>query len=323
MQHENALRTIRTLGDLPLERIRVAFIDAFSDYEVQINMPMEKFLGMIRTRDLDLSRSIGYFEGDTLVGFILVGCRHLMGCEYWYDGGTGIIQENRRQGIGTLMLQNLLARMKTEMVSGFVLEVLEHNAPAIALYAKHGFTIQRRLRCFRIHKQNLALGPENPLDCASLTRSDDIGLYADIHIDRYLAFPPSWQNAGESIKNSLHDYAFTALLDAKGVVGYGLIHKVSGDVPQLGVLPAWRGKKVEPLLLAQLGRQCQGDRLTLLNADEQDPLCGVLSELGFENFINQYEMSIGDGLPDFPDCQTCLAEENSHRLRESMVSSRK
>lgn len=323
MDTDHAVREIRTLGQLPLESIRIAFMDAFSDYEVRISMPMEKFQGMIRTRDLDLSRSIGYFEGDTLVGFILVGCRHLMGCEYWYDGGTGIIQENRRQGIGTLMLQNLLARMKTEMISGFVLEVLEHNAPAIALYAKHGFTIRRRLCCFSIQKQDQALRKLESLECASLSRSDDIDCYASLPIDHYLAFPPSWQNAGESIKNSLHDYAFTALLDAKGVVGYGLIHKVSGDVPQLGVLPAWRGKKVEPLLLAQLGRQCQSDRLTLLNVDEQDPLCLVLSELGFENFINQYEMSIGDGLPDFPDCQACQAQENSHRLCESMVSSRK
>lgn len=88
MDKDNVVREIRTLDQLPLERIRMAFINAFSDYEVRISMPMEKFQGMIRTRDLDLSRSIGCFEGDSLVGFILVGCRHLMGREFWYDGGN-------------------------------------------------------------------------------------------------------------------------------------------------------------------------------------------------------------------------------------------
>ena len=327
MDKDNVVREIRTLGQLPLERIRMAFINAFSDYEVRISMPMEKFQGMIRTRDLDLSRSIGCFEGDLLVGFILVGCRHLMGREFWYDGGTGIMQESRRQGIGTLMLQNLLARMQTEKVAGFLLEVLEHNAPAIALYTKHGFTIRRRLCCFRVQKQDQALSTWESMECASLSSSDDIGYYTSLSIDRYLAYPPSWQNARESIENIPQVYAFAAVLAAKKVIGYGLINKVSGDVPQLGVLPAWRGKGVEALLLAQLSRRCQSDWLTLLNVDERDQLCPVLSELGFENFVNQYEMGLAAGLSDFPDYQACPVarpvEENSHGLHESMVSSRK
>ena len=321
MDQETAVRAIRTLGSVPLERIRVAFVDAFSDYEVKISMPMEKFQGMIRTRDLDLAQSIGCFEGDSLVGFVLVGCRHRFGRTYWYDGGTGIIQESRRQGIGTLMLQDLLGRMKPQGISGFILEVLEHNAPAIALYTKHGFTIQRRLRCFRFHKQNLVPNLIQLPDYTPLTGTDDIDLYLGLPIDRYLAFPPSWQNARESVGNSLPGYAFAAVLDAQEVVGYGLVDKMSGDVPQLGVLPAWRGKGVEALLLIQLARQCQSDRLTLLNVDERDPLCLVLSGLGFENFINQYEMSFGDGISDCP--VGCPEEENSHRFSESMVSSRK
>lgn len=321
MDQDTAVREIRTLGELPLERIRMAFIDAFSDYEVKISMPMEKFQGMIRTRDLDLPQSIGCFKGYFLVGFILVGSRHRFDRTFWYDGGTGIIQESRRQGIGTLMLQNLLGRMKPQGISGFMLEVLEHNAPAIALYTKHGFTIQRRLRCFRIHKQNLAQNPFQLSDCVPLNGSDDIGFYQSLPIDRYLAYPPSWQNARESIENSLPGYAFAAVFDAQEVVGYGLVDKVYGDVPQLGVLPAWRHTGVESLLLVQLARQCQSDRLTLLNVDERDPLCLVLSGLGFENFINQYEMGFGADISDCP--VECPTQENSPRLRESMVSSRK
>jgi hypothetical protein len=49
--------------------------------------------------------------------------------------------------------------------------------------------------------------------------------------------------------------------------------------------------------------------------------------LGFENFVNQYEMGLAAGLSDFPDYQACPVarpvEENSHGLHESMVSSRK
>ena len=48
--------------------------------------------------------------------------------------------EHRRQGIADALIHALLERAALRELSFVTLEVREHNAPAIALYRKHGFS---------------------------------------------------------------------------------------------------------------------------------------------------------------------------------------
>jgi len=187
---------IRNLSDTPVEKIHEAFCDAFSEYEVKLDMPFERLVEMIKIRDLNPGFSVGCFYGELLVGFILIGYREINGQKVCYDGGTGVTKAYQRKGIGELMLKELLVRLNEKKVSRFVLEVLENNTPAIKLYEKHGFTKTRKLECFEITKNELrplpGLGFEvTVINPATLIQNEEM----------YRLFLPTWQNEIQSVLN--------------------------------------------------------------------------------------------------------------------------
>ena len=56
-----------------------------------------------------------------------------------YISNVAVAPEQRRQGIADALITELLERAALRALSFVTLEVREHNVPAIALYAKHGF----------------------------------------------------------------------------------------------------------------------------------------------------------------------------------------
>ena len=56
-----------------------------------------------------------------------------------YISNVAVAPEQRRQGIADALIAALLERATLRDLSFVTLEVREHNGPAIALYAKHGF----------------------------------------------------------------------------------------------------------------------------------------------------------------------------------------
>ncbi len=56
-----------------------------------------------------------------------------------YISNVAVDPAHRRCGIGDLLIAELLERAQIRELSFVTLEVREHNAPAIALYRKHGF----------------------------------------------------------------------------------------------------------------------------------------------------------------------------------------
>jgi ribosomal protein S18 acetylase RimI-like enzyme len=276
---------IKLLTGTPVEKIHAAFIDAFSEYEVPINMPIEKLQEMMVTRDLNPDFSVGCFEGEKLVGFILTGYRETSRQKICYDGGTGVIKAFQRKGIGEMMLKELLVLLKEKGVSRFVLEVLENNTPAINLYEKYGFAKIRKLHCFEIEKQNLRPVPDrgfgiSVFNPATILENNEI----------YSLFQPTWQNENQSVLNVKENYTFVSLACTGRVLCYGYIHKTKGDIPQIGILEEWKQWGLEAHLLNELAKQTESQKLIVLNVEENNYLGETLLKLGFSNFVNQWEM---------------------------------
>jgi ribosomal protein S18 acetylase RimI-like enzyme len=275
------------LRDTPVEVVHQAFVDAFSDYEVSIQMPLDKFMEMMRTRDLKLEYSLGWFEADRLVGFLLVGCREIDRRKCFYDGGTGIIKEYRRKGIGNELIAELIDSMKLHDISSFILEVLESNIPAIELYRKHGFVITRKYQCYNCLASEIAEINDHPYlwDC-------NIDDFLAIDPSKYIDFEPSWQNSSVSIHNSIENYEYVAIIHDSKTIAYGLVHKTRGDIPQIGVQREWRNFGVESILVGEIKKRTKSEKLACLNIEEYDYMTSKLEKIGFENFINQYEMRL-------------------------------
>ena len=272
-------------GTPPVEKIHEAFTDAFSEHEVKLDMPLEKLVEMMKTRDLNPDFSVGCFDGDLLVGFILTGYREINGQKLCYDGGTGVIKAYQRKGIGEMLLKELLLILRKKQVDRFVLEVLENNTPAIKLYEKHGFVKTRKLECFEIEKHELRTVPDrgfgisvtNP---ATLIRNEEI----------YRLYPPTWQNEIQSVLNVSENYTCISLSCSSKILGYGFIHKTKGDIPQIGILEEWKNWGLEAHLIAELAKHTKSEKIVVLNVEAENYLGETLRKLGFRNTVNQWEM---------------------------------
>lgn len=276
---------VRLLTGTLVETIHEAFIDAFSEYEVPIDMPVEKLREMMVTRDLNPDWSVGCFDGDLLVGFILTGYREKDGVKTCYDGGTGVIKAYQRKGIGEMMLKELLQLLKEKGVSRFVLEVLENNTPAINLYEKYGFAKTRKLQCFEIEKQKLRPVPDRGFGVSVVNPATVVE-----NEEKYNLFTPTWQNEIRSVLNVRENYTFVSLSCTSRVLCYGYVHKTKGDIPQIGILKEWKNWGLEAHLLAELAKQTDSDKLILSNVEEKNYLADTLVKQGFRNFVNQFEM---------------------------------
>ncbi len=275
----------KLLSNIPLDQIHRAFTDAFSHYEVPIQLSFERFAEMMKTRDLNPDYSVGCFDGDLLVGFILTGYREIDGQKVCYDGGTGVIKAYQRKGIGEMLLKELLLILSENQVSRFVLEVLENNVPAIKLYEKHGFAKTRKLECLEIEKHELRPVPDrgfgitvtNP---ATLIQKEEL----------YRLYPPTWQNDIQSVLNVSENYTCIALSCTSKILGYGFIHKTKGDIPQIGILEEWKQWGLEAHLIAELAKQTESEKLIMLNVEYNNYLSETFRKLGCRNSVNQWEM---------------------------------
>lgn len=276
---------IKSLTGIPVEKIQEAFVDAFSEYEVPIVMPLEKLKEMMVTRDLNPDWSVGCFDGEKLVGFILTGYREINEQKVCYDGGTGIIKTYQRKGIGELMLKTWIQKIKEKQIGSIVLEVLENNIPAINLYEKYGFTITRKLHCFEIEKQNLQSVPDRGFEIS-------VAIPAKIieNEDKYRLFTPTWQNANRSILNVNENCTGVTLSCSGRVLCNGYVHKTKGDIPQVGILEDWKQWGLESHLINELAKHTESNKLLVLNVEENNYLAETLLKLGFINFVNQFEM---------------------------------
>jgi len=276
---------IISLSGTSVEKIHEAFTDAFSDYEVKLDMPLPKLVEMMKTRDLNPDFSVGCFDGDLLVGFILTGYREINGQKVCYDGGTGVIKAYQRKGIGEMLLKELLLILREKQVDRFMLEVLENNTPAIKLYEKHGFAKTRKLECFEIEKHELRLVPDRGFGISVTNPATLIQ-----HEELYRLYPPTWQNEIQSVLNVSESYTFISLSCTSKILGYGFIHKTKGDIPQIGILDEWKHWGLEAHLIAELAKHTKSEKIVVLNVEAENYLGETLGKLGFRNTVNQWEM---------------------------------
>ena len=83
-------------------------------------------------------------EQTELVGYI--GMQHIL--DEGYLANVAVDSAYRRSGVGTALLQRLLAFAQQEKLAFITLEVRQSNQPAIRFYQKYGFEVVGRRRNF-------------------------------------------------------------------------------------------------------------------------------------------------------------------------------
>jgi len=254
---------LRSLKGIDYDVMAEAFNDAFSDYNIPARYTTEYLRDLVTRRGYRPDLAVGAFDGARLVGFVF----NCLDGDAAYNSGTGTAISHRRRGIARQLMQRSIETLPAKR---YVLEVIESNERAAALYRDLGFVETRRVQCWTYE------GAASPLPAASVDL-DRIRSWCDA--------APTWQNDVASIRRSLEPY--TVVGDERGAA---VVFPSTGDVPLLAVPREHRRQGRGRALLAAAAAVA-GKRLRIMNID--DRVAGVaafLDACGAQRMVRQIEM---------------------------------
>ncbi len=254
---------IRSLKGIDYDVMAEAFNDAFSDYAIPAHYTVEYLRDLVLRRGYRPDLAVGAFDEKRLVGFVF----NCLDGDEAYNSGTGVVISHRRRGIARQLMERSIETLPAKR---YVLEVIETNERAAALYRALGFEETRRFQCWTWE------GPRAEPRAASVTL-DQLASWCDM--------PLSWQNSVPSIRRANEPYVL--LGDERGGA---VVFPSNGDVPLLAVAPAHRRKGRGRALLAE-AHAVAGKRLRIMNIDDrQAGIAAFLEKCGAQKLVRQIEM---------------------------------
>jgi GNAT superfamily N-acetyltransferase len=260
---------LRTLRDSDFSAILAAFTSAFSDYVVPLTPTAEQLREMMARRGFVPELSVGWFEGEEIASFVL----NAWSGDSGYNMGTGTRPSHRKKGLSRRLMERSFELLRDRGAARYVLEVIESNEPAAALYRHTGFAETRRFQCWSYSGPGDGIGTvENP----------DWNLYRG-----WWDVQPSWQNSVESVLRARDRYLVVG--DHRG---YAVVFPSNGDLAQLAVHGAHRRRGIGRRLLGAAAAAA-GKPLRILNIDDSDPeIARFLESCGAVRTVRQIEMVV-------------------------------
>jgi len=259
---------IRNLVGQSFEALTAAFNDAFSDYDIPANYTSDYLRQLVTRRGFRPDLAVGAFDGDRLVGFVF----NCLDGDEAYNSGTGVVISHRRQGIARQLMQRSIDTLPAKR---YILEVIETNHRAEALYRQLGFDETRRLQSWKYQTTD----NRPPTTIREL---------ANVHLSDYESWfdmTPSWQNAIRAIERAAEP--FVAFGDENGIV---IVFPSNGDVPLLAVRRDARRHGTGTALLDIAARRAAKPLRIMNIADEAHDIHAFLERAGATRFVRQIEM---------------------------------
>jgi GNAT superfamily N-acetyltransferase len=163
------------------------------------------------------------------------------------------------------MMDFALPILRDRGCTRYVLEVIEQNHAAHALYRGCGFHDVRPLQSWMLDMQGQALDTAQP--------------FGDFDVQ------PSWQNSAQSIARAKDLHVTIGNED-----GFAIVFPNTGDVPQLFVRKERRRRGLGTRLLGAAGAIARKP-LRIMNVDDRDQgIARFLERTGAARFVRQVEM---------------------------------
>ena len=272
---------LRTLSQTPLPQITAAFNQAFRDYFIPLQFTDEGMAAKMKGEGIKKEYSIGAFDGDQLVGFILHGYDEVAGVNTVYNAGTGVLPLFRGKGLTKAMYAYGIPLLKNKGVHTHLLEVIDNNHAAKKVYDAIGFQTVRKLGAYRCTQPLKTVAPI--VDLKKM-----YNLPADT---AFIAVAPSWQNSSASVNRDLENHELLGAFRDSELLGYATYVAATGRVKQCAVQASYRRQKIGTTLLQYI-QQSTGN-LLFTNVDEAyEPGIQFLQSLGFERILGLYEMKM-------------------------------
>jgi ribosomal protein S18 acetylase RimI-like enzyme len=279
---------IQFLEGIDFSRIHQAFLKAFSDYIVPMQLTVDQFLEMMTRRGANFPLSVGAFVDGELAAFNINALETFGGIPTVYDVVTGVIPSQRRKGIATSLFEFSLPRLRQTNALRYVLEVIATNQPAFATYQRIGFQIIRGLQAF--NRKMLVQPSRQPADELSFQQ---IELNWQ-QIKDFWDWEPSWQNSIASMTRSRAKKITLGAFVDKKLVGYGIVYPGTGDIPQFAVERSYRCRGIGTHLIHALQKaMITISPARVVNVDVRAAsTLTFLKGIGFDALTSQHEMEL-------------------------------
>ncbi len=284
---------LRSLDGESGEKLYETFMAAFADYSVPMTMSRADFDESNARRGLDPSISLGAYEGDRLVGFIMNGRGRWAGRPAAYDLGTGVLPEARGAGLSGTLARRLVEFLPSRGLELYVLEVIRDNLPAFKTYEKAGFAVTRLLECPDGRFADSGRPAPAGLELVELPGG---AAFPRSEVAAFRDWEPTWQNSDDSIARTT---GRLVILGARleGRLAACLVASPKGTIWQLAVDRSLRGRGIGSALLRELARRAGADlRYINVQADDAETL-RFLAARGIGAGVGQYEMTRVLALP--------------------------
>jgi ribosomal protein S18 acetylase RimI-like enzyme len=283
----------RTLEESAIPEVHQCFLDAFSDYIVDIRTSETMFRELNALRAVDYGLSLGAFIGKRMVGLTLNAKDQWNGKWTAYDAGTGVIPAFRGRGISRGMMQKAFELLAAQSFENYVLEVITRNEKALKLYQSLDFQITRRLECL-VLKGALQLRVDQRDHAVRDVRPDEIRRLEEAFLaEAKYGFLPSWQNGWNTIRRRPDLYRLVASWEGGQCLGYGIIGAGRGGIAQLWVRRDRRRQGLGSALLREVISRSPGQKTySWVNVDERaEHTLSFLKAVGFTEQLAQFEMA--------------------------------
>jgi ribosomal protein S18 acetylase RimI-like enzyme len=275
----------KTLEGTVFEVISECFNHAFRDYLVPLTMSPDQLMDKFQNEGGRLDLSVGVFEGDQLVGFILHFVAPFNQSYQVYNGGTGVIPSFRGIQLTVKMYEFIFPKLIEHGAVGITLEVIETNANAIAVYEKLGFKKIRTLNCYK--------GQLDVPGIASMAPGYHIKEVNEMPLELFTSFwdhPPSWQNGNMAMKSRQPQLTCTVLMKNSEAVGYLIYHPKMKRIHQLAIDQRYRNLGLASYLLSALATP-PTEAVSIINIDSRCiGLCLLMEKFGLTKTVTQFEM---------------------------------
>ena len=240
----------------------------FNEYLVPITFSSEQLHLHMTYNDVDSTASpIWYDDAGNVLAAALLAVRARRG----WIGGFGVAPNYRRQGYARMLLESLVETACVLGVQSLQLEVLRENEPAIGVYQRGGFRIERELRSFETLYEDAAVPPG-----FVFTSPDEL-------IDEPDTVRPCWQRERATLRNGAVSASVT---DEHSNFALFRFNADLAQVLKLGVGSADDLVHVGQAVAS--GHHFQN--VLLLNEPQESPIAECARKAGWDEPFVQYEM---------------------------------
>ncbi|MBD5231562.1 MAG: GNAT family N-acetyltransferase [Bacteroidales bacterium] len=276
---------IRSLENIDFNTLFRGFERAFSDYK--IHFEKQEVRSMLARRGYNPQLSFAAFHDGEIVAFTLNGIGSFGGVATAYDTGTGTVKEYRGRGLAGAIFNHSLPFLRDAGIGQYVLEVLQDNESAIAVYRRMGFEVSREFDCYRQLISEIRL----PVQTHPEIMVSREGLDFVRDAQEWCRFTPSWQNSLQSLERGVGELTILGATIGSLPVGCCVMDPNTGDVTQLAVKQEYRRRGIATRLLQEALRLMKTDFVKVLNVDADDEtLPPFLKSKNIHVATKQFEM---------------------------------